>query len=167
VSARRTGRTGTAGTGSTAGGLAGGATVAGPAGSAPSTASGPGRVLVAVYGVFALSASARAGVQLLRDWHEAPLAYALSAFAAVVYLLATVALARGHRRLAVAAVGTELVGVLVVGTLSVVDPRAFPEATVWSGFGSGYGYVPLVLPLLGLGWLWRSRRGGAAARPAR
>jgi cytochrome bd-type quinol oxidase subunit 2 len=135
----------------------GGATATGRAGSTPSTASGPGRVLVAVYGVFALSASARAGVQLLRDWHEAPLAYALSAFAAVVYLLATVALARGRRRLAVAAVGTELVGVLVVGTLSVVDPQAFPEATVWSGFGSGYGYVPLVLPLLGLAWLARSR----------
>jgi cytochrome bd-type quinol oxidase subunit 2 len=155
VTARRTGH-GPAG-GATS---AAGSTPAGAAATTPSTASGPGRVLVAVYAVFALSASARAGVQLLRDWHEAPLAYALSAFAAVVYVVATVALARGHRRLAVTAVGTELLGVLVVGTLSVVDPRAFPEATVWSGFGSGYGYVPLVLPLLGLGWLWRSRRGG-------
>jgi hypothetical protein len=140
----------------------GGSTATGAAGSAPSTASGPGRVLVAVYGVFALSASARASVQLLRDWHEAPLAYGLSALAAVVYVVATVALARGHRRLAVTAVGTELVGVLVVGALSVADPQAFPEATVWSGFGSGYGYVPLVLPLLGLAWLRRSGRG----RPA-
>ncbi len=139
---------------------------AGP-GATPSTASGPGRVLVAVYGVFALSASARAGVQLLRDWHEAPLAYGLSAFAALVYVVATVALARGHRRLAVTAVGTELVGVLVVGTLSVADPQAFPEATVWSGFGSGYGYVPLVLPLLGLAWLSRSRARRPAPGPGR
>ena len=129
----------------------------------PTTASGPGRVLVAVYGVFALAASARAAVQLLRDWHEAPLAYGLSALAAVVYVLATVGLARGARRLALAAVGVELVGVLVVGAFSIADPAAFPRATVWSGFGSGYGYVPLVLPLLGLAWLWRARRRTAPA----
>ena len=131
-----------------------------------STASGPGRVLVAVYGVFALAASARAGVQLIRDWHEAPLAYALSGVAALVYVVATVALARGARRLATTAVVVELVGVLVVGAFSLADPAAFPRATVWSGFGSGYGYVPLVLPLLGLAWLWRSRRRGAGAVPA-
>ncbi|WP_298456921.1 hypothetical protein [uncultured Cellulomonas sp.] len=125
---------------------------------ARSTATGPGRVLVAVYGVFALAASARAGVQLLRDWHEAPLAYGLSAVAAAVYWVATVALARGARAVALTAVGVELVGVLAVGTWSLVDPAAFPRATVWSTFGSGYGYVPLVLPLLGLAWLWRSRR---------
>lgn len=127
---------------------------------APTTASGPGRVLVAVYGVFALAATARATVQLLRDWDEAPLAYALSAVAALVYVVATLALARGARRLALGAVAVELVGVLVVGAVSVADPEAFPRATVWSGFGSGYGYVPVVLPLLGLAWLWRSRRPG-------
>jgi hypothetical protein len=132
--------------------------VPGPAAGVPTTASGPGRVLVAVYAVFAVSATARAGVQLLRDWDEAPLAYGLSAVAALVYVLATVGLARGARRVAAAAVLTELVGVLVVGALSVVDPQAFPRATVWSGFGSGYGYVPLVLPVLGLAWLRRSRR---------
>jgi hypothetical protein len=134
-----------------------------PADAAParrSTGSGFGRVLVAGYGIFALAATARAGVQLLRDWHEAPLAYALSAFAAVVYAVATVALARGGalaRRVAWAAVSLELLGVLAVGTLSLVDPAAFPRATVWSGFGSGYGYVPLVLPFVGLWWLRRTR----------
>ncbi|MBD8077543.1 hypothetical protein [Cellulosimicrobium arenosum] len=127
------------------------------------TGDGFGRVLVAVYGIFALAASARAGVQLVRDWHEAPLAYGLSALAAVVYVVATVALARGGpgrvvaRRVAWVAVGVELVGVLAVGALSLVDPEAFPRATVWSDFGSGYGYVPLVLPFVGLWWLWRTR----------
>ncbi|WNB84475.1 hypothetical protein [Cellulomonas sp. ATA003] len=134
------------------------APAAGPAaGHGSPTASGPGRVLVAVYGVFALAASARAGVQLLRDWHEAPVAYGLSALAAAVYWVATVAFARGARRVAGAAVVVELVGVLVVGTWSLMDPGSFPRATVWSGFGSGYGFVPLVLPLVGLAWLWRSR----------
>ncbi len=131
----------------------------------PSTATGPGRVLVAVYAVFAVSATARATVQLVRDFDDAPLAYGLSAFAALVYVVATVALARGARRLALGAVLVELVGVLAVGTLSVTDPEAFPDATVWSGFGSGYGYVPLVLPLLGLAWLWRSRRRRTAEAP--
>lgn len=128
-----------------------------PASGSLSTASGPGRVLVAVYAVFALAATARAGVQLARDWHEAPLAYGLSALAAVVYVVATVALARGWRRLATVAVSVELVGVLVVGAFSIADPGAFPRATVWSGFGQGYGYIPLVLPVLGLLWLRRTR----------
>jgi len=120
------------------------------------TAQGPGRVLVAVYAVFALAAGARAGVQLATQFDEAPLAYLLSALAAVVYLLATLGLARGGpggRRTAYAACGVELAGVLVVGTLSLVDRAAFPDDTVWSGYGSGYGFVPLVLPVLGLLWL--------------
>lgn len=124
------------------------------------TNTGFGRVLVAVYGIFALAASARAGVQLLRDWHEAPLAYALSALAAAVYVVATIALARGGevaRRVAWVAVGVELVGVLAVGAWSLLDPAAFPEPTVWSDFGIGYGFVPLVLPVVGLTWLWRTR----------
>jgi hypothetical protein len=119
--------------------------------------SGPGRVLVAVYGVFALAATSRAAVQIATKFHEAPLAYLLSAFAAVVYIVLTVALARGSRRVAVAACSIELVGVLVVGTLSIADAKAFPHATVWSGFGSGYGFVPLVLPVIGLFWLLRRR----------
>ena len=125
----------------------------------PSTAQGPGRVLVAVYGVLALAASARSAVQVLRNLGEAPVAYLLSAVAALVYVLATVALARGTgrwRTVAWVTVTVELVGVLVVGVLSLTDPRLFPEATVWSGFGSGYGYVPLVLPVLGLLWLRRT-----------
>ncbi len=116
----------------------------------PRTSSGAGRALIAVYGVFALAATARAGVQLATRFSEAPLAYLLSAVAAGVYLVATVALWRGARRLAYATVLFELVGVLVVGTLTVLDPELFPDQTVWSGFGSGYGFVPLVLPVLGL-----------------
>jgi hypothetical protein len=136
-------------------------------GAAPeSTASGPGRVLVAVYGVFALAATARAGYQLIAKFDEAPLAYLLSALAALVYVVATVALARDRRGAAWAAVGVELVGVLAVGTLSVLDPGDLPDATVWSGFGEGYGYVPLVLPFLGVAWLWHTRPRGAAASAA-
>ena len=124
------------------------------------TNSGVGRVLVAGYGIFALAATARASVQLLTKFDQAPLAYLLSALAALVYIVATITLARGtrgSRRLALVAIIIELVGVIFVGTLSVVDPQAFPRATVWSVYGIGYGFVPLVLPILGLTWLWRTR----------
>ena len=79
------------------------------------TSSGPGRLLVLVYGVFALSATARAAVQIATKFDEAPLAYVLSALAAVVYVCATVGLARsgpGARRLATVAVTTGALGVL-------------------------------------------------------
>ncbi len=119
---------------------------------------GPGRLLVAVYATFAVAAGARAGVQIAERFSEARLAYALSALAAAVYLLATVALLRGLPRLALACVLFELVGVLVVGTASRVDSAAFPDQTVWSSYGAGYGFVPLVLPVLGLLWLRRVDR---------
>jgi hypothetical protein len=127
---------------------------------ARATSSGPGRVLIAVYGVFALSATARAGVQIATRFGEAPVPYLLSALAGVVYILATIGLA-GHgpaaRRLAWGAVVFELVGVLAVGTLTVFDNGDFPDDTVWSVYGRGYGFVPLVLPLIGLWWLRHTR----------
>jgi hypothetical protein len=124
-------------------------------------ARGAGRALVALYALFAVAAGGRSAVQLATRWQRAPLAYALSALAAAVYVLAAVSLARPGgraRRLALAACSFELGGVLVVGALSVAAPARFPDATVWSWFGAGYGFVPLVLPVLGLAWLLAGRR---------
>ena len=128
---------------------------------------GPGRLLIAVYAVFAISATARAGYQILTKFSEAPLAYLLSAFAAVVYVVATVSLAKPGRtafKVSVAAVLVELVGVLVVGALSVFDSVNFPHETVWSLFGRGYAFIPLLLPILGLVWLYRRRPAPKQAR---
>ncbi len=124
------------------------------------TGKGPGIVLVAVYALFALAATGRATVQIIADFQKAPISYLLSALAAVIYLIATVALARGDRtsaRVARVAISIELAGVLVVGLVSYLVPSEFPDKTVWSHFGSGYGYVPLVLPVLGLLWLRRTQ----------
>ena len=118
------------------------------------------QVLVAVYAVFALAAGARSAVQLLTRFEEARLAYSLSAVAAVVYVVATLALRRSTvraYRVAVAACAFELLGVLTVGTLSLVREDWFPDQTVWSSYGIGYLFVPLVLPFLGLWWLLRRR----------
>jgi hypothetical protein len=122
---------------------------------------GPGRILVGVYGVFALAATGRATYQILANFSKAPTAYTLSALAAVIYLVATVALVRGGaawRRVALTAISIEMVGVVVVGLASYLVPSAFPDKTVWSHFGAGYGYVPLVLPAVGLWWLRRVSR---------
>jgi len=135
-----------------------------------STRTGAGRLLIAVYAVLAISASCRALVQLLTKGQEAPVAYSLSLLAGVVYVVATVALARSSaraRRWAWVTISVELAGVVGVGLLSLVDAQLFPDDTVWSRFGQGYGFVPLVLPVLGLLWLRRtapvsSASGGAA-----
>jgi hypothetical protein len=125
-----------------------------------STRHGLGRILVFVYGLFALSATARALVQLATQASTAPVAYTLSLFSGIVYIVATWALATERRRVALVTICVELTGVLVIGTLS--HPDDLDRASVWSDYGNGYGFVPLVLPLLGLWWLWRI---GHAKRP--
>jgi hypothetical protein len=123
--------------------------------------SGPGRLLIGVYAVFALAATARSAVQIAIQFDRAPLAYILSAVSAVFYIVATVSLARGSRAslmVATVSCAVELLGVLAVGTASVLDRAAFPDATVWSMFGQGYGYVPVILPVLGLLWIRRIAR---------
>jgi len=123
---------------------------------------GIGTVLTFVYAVMALASTGRSFVQIASRFEQAPVPYLLSAAAAVVYILATVALllsrSRSWYRVAWIAVLFELVGVIVVGTLSVVAPDVFhADATVWSQYGSGYVWIPLVLPLVGI-WYLASQR---------
>ena len=134
------------------------------------TGTGPGRVVVAAYAVLALAATGRSILQITNYFERAPLAYTLSAVAAVIYIVATVALAKGGvsaARVAKGAILIEAVGVLTVGTLSFVAPDLFPDKTVWSHYGSGYGYLPLVLPFVGLWWLRRARRAAVSGPPGR
>jgi hypothetical protein len=125
---------------------------------ARSTGTGFGRILVFVYGILAFAATGRATFELTSKFSEAPVPYALSMVAAVVYVVATWALATDRRRLALAAVSFELLGVFTVGMSSLVWTSKFPDASVWSDFGVGYGWVPLVLPVVGLWWLLRGSR---------
>lgn len=125
--------------------------------------SGPHKLLLTVYAIFTISAGARSLVQVTRSFDAAPVAYSLSILAAVTYALGWFAIRRAAAgRLGFAAVmlWVELSGVAAVGVLSLVRPDWFPEPSVWSGFGIGYGFVPAVLPVLGLAWLSRQRRTG-------
>jgi hypothetical protein len=122
---------------------------------------GAGRLLIVFYAVFAVSATARASFQIITKFEQAPLAYSLSLLSAVVYIVATIALAskgKAWRPIALVSVLFELAGVLAVGSLSFVSPELFAHPSVWSGFGSGYGYIPLVLPILGLLWIRKTGR---------
>jgi hypothetical protein len=134
-----------------------------------SRAVGVGRVLIAVYAILALAATARSFVQIVGKFDVAPIAYVLSGVAGLVYILATVALLRRGDtwyRIAWITIIFELVGVLTVGILSLVDPVLFPADTVWSFFGRGYLFIPLVLPVLGMVWLYRRRPAALSASPA-
>ncbi|NIL77061.1 MULTISPECIES: hypothetical protein [Rhodococcus] len=125
------------------------------------TRTGFGRFLIAVYAVFAVAATSRSIVQLTTRFDVAPLAYILSALAAVIYIVATVGLARAteaSRRVVTVSCIIELVGVLAIGALSYIQPQDFPDATVWSHFGQGYVFIPVVLPVAGLWWIRRTRR---------
>jgi hypothetical protein len=113
-------------------------------------------LLIAVYGVFALAASARAGYQIATKFTDAPLAYTLSALAGAIYIVATVALLRSNSKLAKATIWFELAGVVIVGSLSLLLPEVFQHPSVWSNFGIGYGLVPLALPIWGLWWLYKA-----------
>lgn len=129
---------------------------------------GLGRVLIAVYIVLATAATFRSIYQIARKFDEAPVAYSLSAAAAVVYIVATVALIKRRgvwRTVAAVALSFELAGVLIVGVLSIAVPDLFAHDSVWSFFGRGYVFIPLVLPVLGLVWLNRSRRADGTREP--
>jgi hypothetical protein len=130
---------------------------------------GIGRVLVIVYAIMALAATGRSFVQIVQSFDEAPLAYTLSAISAVVYIVATLALvfagSRGWYLVAWIAIVFELAGVLIVGALSFLLPELFAHPTVWSWFGLGYLFVPLVLPFFGLWWLITHRPAANGVAP--
>lgn len=140
--------------------------------------SGAGRILVLVYGILALAATGRSVFQILDRFSEAPIAFSLSGLAAVVYILATIALVMRGRlwyRVAWATISFELCGVLVIGTISLVAPGLLglsstdpfgEQSTVWSVYGMGYLFIPLVLPVLGMLWLRTRRLAPAGAEAA-
>ncbi|MFJ6482672.1 MULTISPECIES: hypothetical protein [unclassified Streptomyces] len=118
--------------------------------------SGPGLLLVWLYGVMVVGAVSRSAFQISTEFDRAPLAYSLSAVAALVYAFITYSLVRGGekaRRAALVCCAAELAGVLAVGTWTLVRPESFPDTTVWSQFGMGYLFIPVILPITGMLWL--------------
>jgi hypothetical protein len=128
--------------------------------------SGPGMLLLWLYGVMVVGAVSRSAVQISTDFDKAPLAYSLSAVAGLVYGFITYSLVRGGetaRRAALVCCAAELAGVLIVGTWTLVEPSAFPDTTVWSDYGIGYLFIPVLLPLSAMYWLRKARTADSSA----
>lgn len=131
---------------------------------------GPHLVLMALYALFILASGSRAVVQIATQFDVAPFAYVLSAVAAATYVVGWFAIRRaayGKPRLAEVMLWVELGGVVVIGTLSLVKKDWFPDASVWSDYGGGYGWVPAALPIAALLWLHRTHEKTPSDKEAR
>ena len=124
---------------------------------------GSGRLLIAVYGVFALAASGRAVFELITKFSLAPVSYVLSALSAIIYIVVAFTLANQRplaRRIAQVALWFELVGVVTVGTAGFFVGELGSFHTVWWMYGAAYACLPVVLPVFGLFYLNRQRKRG-------
>ncbi len=122
--------------------------------------------LILAYAVLGLAALGRSSFEISTKFGDAPLAYSVSAVSAVLYAVIAFALWRGKNRVALIGSSIELVGVLTVGALGYIESSWWPDHTVWTGFGSGYGWIPLILPMLALWALIRARRASTARSPS-
>lgn len=115
------------------------------------------RVLIAIYAVLAFAALGRSTFEVFVKFSEAPLPYSLSLLAALLYVVVTISMIRGWKTVAALLLSFELLFVVGVGLLGLLAPGLFPARTVWSGFGIGYGFFPLFMPIVGLIYLIRKR----------
>jgi hypothetical protein len=116
--------------------------------------------LVLAYAVLGLAATGRSSIQIATKFSDAPLPYLVSAVSALLYIVIAVALWRRWSGVALWGTVAELLGVLTVGTLGYAAADLWPDETVWTGFGSAYGWVPLLLPIVAITLLVRGRRSG-------
>ncbi len=119
-----------------------------------------GVILTISYPILAISTGFRALYQLfIKEGVTNYLAPALSAVAALLYLIATIGFAIQEKwawRISVVALGLEMALVLLVGTLSLIFPDTIGR-TVWRYYGIDYAFFPLIQPLLGLLWLFHPK----------
>jgi hypothetical protein len=116
------------------------------------------RLLVIGYSILAVAATGRSLFQIVTKFGDAPFAYTLSFIAAAHYFFAVLAIVKRWRRFAMVIMVVELVGVLSVGILTVMMPSLFNANSVWSYFGAGYAFLPVILPIIGLFWARGLRR---------
>lgn len=120
---------------------------------------GLGRVVMALFWVFGVWTTVT-GVLDLVHVGEGPLGSAIvSVLAGVVYLVAAVGITHNGRRMRIigwAAMVVSAVGPILVGLLGLGLPELSATRSPWGAFGGHYFFIPLVLPVIGLVWLWWS-----------
>ena len=121
---------------------------------------GASDVLSFFYALWAFSALGRSSWEYLFKQNVATYIPAhLSTFVGVLYIFIIVGLRRRSPRwwwITMALLVVELAGVLIVGTIDVVW-QPFPYATVWSKYGIGYFFMPLILPFVGLAYMLKKQ----------
>lgn len=120
---------------------------------------GLGRIVMVLFWLFGLLTAVPALVALIRAT-DTPIGPRLIAvLAGLVYLVIAVGITHNGRKMrfiAWAATTVALVGSLITGLFELGTDHAAAVTSAWSRFGADYWYVPLVLPLIGFVWLWRS-----------
>jgi hypothetical protein len=121
---------------------------------------GASDVLGFFYALWSFSALGRSSWEYLFKQNVATYVPAhLSTFVGVLYIFIIVGLRRRSPSwwwITLALLVVELAGVLIVGTIDVVW-QPFPYATVWSKYGIGYFFMPLVLPFVGLAYMLKKQ----------
>jgi hypothetical protein len=119
---------------------------------------GASDVLSFFYGLWSFSALGRSSYEYLFKPNVPTYVPAhLSTFVGVLYIFIIAGLRKRSPRwwwVTLSLLIVELAGVLLVGTIDVIW-HPFPYATVWSKYGIGYFFMPLVLPFAGLAYLLR------------
>lgn len=120
---------------------------------------GLGRVVMVLFWAFGVWTTVMGVIDLLHVG-DGPLGSAIvSVLAGVVYLVAALGITHNGRRMRIigwAAMVVCAVGPLLVGLLGLGIPELWATRSTWSAFGAHYSFIPLVLPVIGLVWLWWS-----------
>ena len=120
---------------------------------------GLGRVVMVIFWAFGVWTTANAIIDLFHLDDE-PLGPALTALlAGLVYLLAALGITHNGKRMRIlgwTTVTLELIGPLMVGMMSVGISQLSVSRSAWANCGADYYYLPLIIPIIGLIWLWWS-----------
>lgn len=121
---------------------------------------GLGRLVMALFWVFGVIVTLISVKNLAGD-SEAPLGPRFVALlASAVYVIAAVGLTHNGRRMRViawASLVISLVGPLIVGVGALGLPSEYSLSfSPWAQFGTTYWGLPLVIPLVGMVWMWWS-----------
>ena len=121
---------------------------------------GLGRVVMALFWVMAVVSVLSGTWYLIRE-SAVPIGPRLIAFlAGFVYLAVALGLTHNGRKMRLVAGGgliISLVAPIIMGLLELGMPATLPSVpSPWANFGADYYYLPLILSVVGLVWMWLS-----------
>ncbi len=120
---------------------------------------GLGRIVMAIFWIFGLLTTVPAVIDLIRDVNSPIGPRLVAVLAGAIYLVIAVGITHNGRKMRLiswAAMIAAFVGPYIMGLFELGVEPVSEVSSAWSHFGAQYWYVPLVLPLVGFVWMWRS-----------